>query len=177
MKTILVVAEHRSGELRAVTFELIAGAQTLKQGADDQVVVAVIGAQANQFVSALSVEGVNEVIVVKTDSVDFDPDHFENAVSGLIQNKSPAVVLLPHTVDSLGYAATLASKGNFGFATDVFKLEYDGADLVATRGGYNQKVNIEVDFPGKSCVVLAVRANVYKPLEGTSTPIVSSFEP
>lgn len=177
MKTILVVAEHRSGELRPVTFELIAGAQTLKQSADDQVVVAVIGAQADQFVSTLSVEGVNEVVVVKTDSVDFDPDNFESAVSGLIQSKSPAVVLLPHTVDSLGYAATLASKGNFGFATDVFKLEYDGTDLVATRGGYNQKVNVEVDFPGKSCVVLAVRANVYKPLEGKSAPAVSSFEP
>ncbi len=177
MKTILVVAEHRSGELRPVTFELIAGAQTLKQDADDQVVVAVIGAQADQFVSALSAEGVNEVVVVKTDAIDFDPDNFESAVSGLIQSRNPAVVLLPHTVDSLGYAATLASKGNFGFATDVFKLEYDGADLVATRGGYNQKVNVEVDFPGKSCVVLAVRANVYKPLEGKAAPAVSSFEP
>ncbi|CAG0956945.1 Electron transfer flavoprotein subunit alpha [Methylophilaceae bacterium] len=176
MKTILVVAEHRGGELRPVTFELIAGAQTLKQAADDQVVVAVIGTHADQFVPALSVEGVNELVVVKAGSVDFDPDIFESAVSGLIQSRNPAVVLLPHTVDSLGYAATLASKGNFGFATDVFKLEYDGADLVATRGGYNQKVNVEVDFPGKSCVVVAVRANVYKPQEGASAPVVSSFE-
>jgi electron transfer flavoprotein alpha subunit len=120
---------------------------------------------------------VDEVVVVKTESADFEPDSFESAVSGLIQDKTPKVVLLPHTVDSLGYAATLASKGNYGFATDVFKLEYDGADLVATRGGYNQKVNVEVDFPGKSCVVVAVRANVYKPLEGKASPAVSSFEP
>jgi len=176
MRTILVVAEHRSGELRPVTLELIAGAQTLKQGADDQVVVAVIGAEADKFVPALSVEGVNEVVVVKTGLADFDPDFFESAVSGLIEARSPAVVMLPHTVDSLGYAATLASKGGHGFATDVFKLEYDGADLVATRGGYNQKVNVEVDFPGKSCVVVAVRANVYKPLEGSGSPAVSSFE-
>lgn len=176
MRTILVVAEHRSGELRPVTLELIAGAQTLKQGADDQVVVAVIGAEADKFVPALSVEGVNEVVVVKTGSADFDPDFFESAVSGLIEARKPAVVMLPHTVDSLGYAATLASKGGHGFATDVFKLEYDGADLVATRGGYNQKVNVEVDFPGKSCVVVAVRANVYKPLEGSGSPAVSSLE-
>ena len=177
MSTILVVAEHRSGELRPVTLELIAGAQTLKQGADDQVVVAVIGAEADKFVPALSLEGVNEVVVVKTASADFDPDFFESAVAGLIEARKPAVVMLPHTVDSLGYAATLASKGGHGFATDVFKLEYDGADLVATRGGYNQKVNVEVDFPGKSCVVVAVRANVYKPQEGAGSPAVSSFEP
>ena len=177
MSNILVIAEHRSGNLRPVTFELIAAAQTLKKAADDKVLVAVIGAQAEQMIVNLSVAGVDEVVVVKSACTDFDPDTFETAVSGLIQDKSPSVVLLPHTVDSLGYAATLASKAQYGFATDVFKLEYDGADLVATRGGYNQKVNVEVDFPNKSCVVIALRAGAYKPLEGVSSPAVSKFEP
>ena len=177
MSNILVIAEHRSGTLRPVTFELIAAAQTLKKAADDKVFVAVIGAQAEQMIVNLSVAGVDEVVVVKSASTDFDPDTFETAVSGLIQDKSPSVVLLPHTVDSLGYAATLATKAQYGFATDVFKLEYDGADLVATRGGYNQKVNVEVDFPNKSCVVIALRAGAYKPLEGVSSPAVSKFEP
>lgn len=175
MKTILVVAEHRRGELRPVTHELISAAQMLK-GLDDQVLVAVIGAQAEQYVTGLSTTGVDEILVVKTAHQDFDPDVFETVVTGLIADKQPAVVLLPHTVDSLGYAATLASKGNFGFATDVFKLEYDGEDLVATRGGYNQKVNVEVDFPGKSCVVVALRANVFKPLEGSASPSVSQLD-
>lgn len=177
MSHILVIAEHRSGELRPVTFELISAAQTLKKAADDQVLVAVIGAQAEQLIANLSVAGVDELIIVKSASTDFDPDSFEAAVSGLIQDKSPAVVLMPHSVDSLGYAATLASKAKYGFATDVFKLEYDGTDLVATRGGYNQKVNVEIDFPGKACVVVAVRAGAYKPLEGAGSPVVSKFEP
>lgn len=177
MSNILVVAEHRSGQLRPVTFELIAAAQTLKKAADDKVFVAAIGAQAEQLISNLSVAGVDEVVVVKSASTDFDPDIFETAVSALIQDKNPSVLLLPHTVDSLGYAATLASKAQYGFATDVFKLEYDGADLVATRGGYNQKVNVEVDFPNKSCVVIALRTGAYKPLEGTSSPTVNQFEP
>ena len=177
MSNILVIAEHRSGILRPVTFELIAAAQTLKKAADDKVLVAVIGAQAEQMIVNLSVAGVDEVVVVKSACTDFDPDTFETAVSGLIQDKGPSVVLLPHTVDSLGYAATLATKAQYGFATDVFKLEYDGADLVATRGGYNQKVNVEVDFPSKSCVVIALRAGAYKPLEGVSSPAVIKFEP
>ena len=177
MSNILVIAEHRSGQLRPVTLELIAAAQTLKKVPEDKVSVAVIGAQAEQLIVSLSVAGVDEVVVVKSASTDFDPDTFETAVTGLIQDKSPSVVLLPHTVDSLGYAATLASKAQYGFATDVFKLEYDGADLVATRGGYNQKVNVEVDFPSKLCVVIALRAGAYKPLEGASSPTVSKFEP
>lgn len=176
MSTILVIAEHRRNELRPVTLELISAAQGLKKSADDKVVVAVIGSKADSFVPALSVNGVDEVVVVKSSSVDFDPDIFEAAVSTLIESKKPAVVLLPHSVDSLGYAATLASKSNFGFATDVFIAEYQGDDLVATRGGYNQKVNVEVDFPGKDIVVMTLRASVFKPLEGAASPAVTNLD-
>ena len=176
MNNILVVAEHRQNALRPVTFELISAAQGLKKSTDDKVLVAVIGNQAQSYVTALSVNGVDEVVVVESLVSDFDPDIFEVAVSALINAKSPTVVLLPHTVDSLGYAATLASKLGCGFATDVFIAEYQGDELVATRGGYNQKVNVEIDFPGKSVVVLAIRASVFKPLEGKSSPVVTHID-
>ena len=176
MKTILVIAEHRRNELRPVTLELISAAQGLKKSADDKVVVAVIGSQADSFISVLSVNGVDEVVVVKTPVTDFSPDVFEAAVSALIELRKPAVVLLPHTVDSLGYAATLASKADYGFATDVFIVEFQDDELVATRGGYNQKVNVEVDFPGKDIVVMTLRASAFKPLEGAGSPVVTNLE-
>lgn len=176
MKTILVIAEHRRNELRPVTLELISAAQGLKTATDDKVVVAVIGSQADSFVSALSVNGVDEIIVIKAPVADFDPDIFDSAVATLIESRKPAAVLLPHTVDSLGYAATLASNGVYGYATDVFIAEYQANELVATRGGYNQKVNVEVDFPGKNTVIMTMRASVFKPLEGAGSPIVSYLD-
>ncbi len=176
MNTILVVAEHRQNELRPVTFELITAAQGLKKSSVDKVLVAVICSQVDSYVTALSVNGVDEVVVVKSPVSDFDPDIFEAALCTLIESKNPTVVLLPHTVDSLGYAATLASKLGCGFATDVFIAEYQGDELVATRGGYNQKVNVEVDFPNKKVVVLAIRASVFKPLEGKGSPIVTRVD-
>ncbi len=176
MSNILVIAEHRRGELRPVSFELITGAVSAKRSADDKVVVAVIGAEAEKYTLPLSVEGVDEVVAVKIASTEFDPDQFEAAVSALISAHQPSLVVLPHSVDSLGYAATLASKAGYGYATDVFKLEYDGADLVATRGGYNQKVNVEVDFPGKACVLVTLRPSVYKPAEGNAAPETRSLD-
>lgn len=176
MKTILVIAEHRRNELRPVSLEVVAAAQSLRQAADDKVVVAVIGSEVQGYVPGLSVQGVDEVVTVKVASAEFDPDMFEAAVAALIEAKQPAVVLMPHSVDTLGFAATLARKGNFGFATDVFKLEYDGAELVATRGGYNQKVNVEVDFPGKECIVLALRGSVFKPVEEAGSPAVTALD-
>jgi len=176
MSTILVIAEHRRNELRPVSLELIAAANGLKKSAADQVVVAVIGSQAESFVPALSVTGVDEIVLVKAAVSEFDPDVFEAAISALIAAKSPDVVLVPHSVDSYGYAASIASKAGYGFASDVFIAEYQGDDLVATRGGYNQKVNVEVDFPGKAVVLLTVRASTYKVLEGTATPAVTHVE-
>jgi len=159
-----------------VSLELITAAQGLRQAAEDKVVVGVIGSQADAYVSGLSVKGVDEIVVVKTASTEYDPDIFEVAVTTLIESKKPAVVLLPHSVDSLGYAATLARKGQFGFATDVFKVEYEGNEVIATRGGYNQKVNVEVDFPSKECVVLALRASVFKPTEEAGSPTLTTLD-
>ena len=176
MSKILVIAEHRRNDLRPVSLELIGAANGLKKSGDDKVVVAVIGSQADAFVPALSVNGVDELVVVKGPSVDFDPDVFEASVSALIAAHNPSVVLLPHSVDSLGYASSLASKAGYGFATDVYIVEYQGDELVATRGGYNQKVNVEVDFPGKSTVVLTIRPSVFKPLEGAGSPAVSHMD-
>lgn len=170
MSSILVIAEHRRGELRPVTLELVAAAHSL---APEKVIVALVGSEVQALVPALASNGVDEVVTVVSASAEFDPDSYAAAVSALVAQYQPATVLLAHSVDSLGYAATLAAEHQWGFASDVFKLEYAGSDLVATRGGYNQKVNVEVDFPGKATVLLTVRASVYKPLEGGASPALS----
>jgi electron transfer flavoprotein alpha subunit len=49
--------------------------------------------------------------------------------------------------------------------------------LVATRGGYGQKVNVEVDFPGRRTVLLAIRGNVFKAPEQAASPRITAFDP
>jgi electron transfer flavoprotein alpha subunit len=174
MSEILVIAEQRRGELRPVSLELIGAAQALKRDGDS-VSVAVLAPSPGSLTAPLKLAGVDEIIAVKVASPEFDPDTFEAAVGALIGERKPEVVLVAHSVDSFGYAAALAAKLGLGFATDVFKVERDGADLVATRGGYGQKVNVEIDFPGRSTVLLAIRANVYKPPEQPASPKVVEF--
>lgn len=182
MSGILVVAEHRRGELRAATLELVSAAQTAKRNATDTVAVVLIADEPERLIPDVSVAGVDEVVTVKIPARDYDPDALEAAVSALIAARKPSLVLVPHSIDSFGYVAALAAKGGFGFATDVFTVEYQTSSedsgksaLVATRGGYGQKVNVEVEFPGKEVIVLAVRANTFKPPEGISSPTVTNF--
>ena len=174
MSGVLVIAEQRRGELRPASLELIGAAQALRRDADD-VAVAVLGQAPERFVGALKVAGVDEIITVKVSAAEFDPDTFETAIGALIAERRPAVVLVAHSVDSFGYAAALAAKLGLGFATDVFKVERIDGELVATRGGYGQKVSVEVDFPGRSNVLLAIRGNAYMAPESAASPRLSAF--
>ena len=174
MSGVLVIAEQRRGELRPVSLELIGAAQALRRSADE-VAVAVLGTAPEQFVAALKLAGVDEIITVKVAAAEFDPDTFEAAVGALIAERRPAVVLVAHSIDAFGYAAALAARLSLGFATDVFKVERIDGELVATRGGYGQKVNVEVDFPGRSTVLLAIRGSAYKAPEQAAAPRVSAF--
>jgi electron transfer flavoprotein alpha subunit len=174
MSGILVIAEQRRGELRPVSLELIGAAQGLRRDGDS-VAVALLAASPGALIDPLKLAGVDEIVAVKVAAAEFDPDTFESAISALIAERKPDVVLVAHSVDSFGFAAALAAKLGLGFATDVFKMERQNGELVATRGGYGQKVNVEVDFPGRATVLLAVRGNVFKPPEQKASPRVTEF--
>ncbi len=173
MSDILVIAEHRQGELRPVSLELIAAA---KEAGASSVTVALIGANAADLTGAVSVEGVDEIVTVPTASANFQPDEWKAAVEALIAARSPSLVMLPHSVDSWGFAPALGATGNYGFATDVFGIANEGGEWVVTRAMYKEKVHAEIDFPGKSTVVVTVRGGTWKPAEGSSSPAVSSLD-
>jgi electron transfer flavoprotein alpha subunit len=174
MSGVLIIAEQRRGELRPASLELIGAAQSLR-GSSGDVAVAVIGSAPERLTGALALQGVDEILTVKVAAAEFDPDTFETAVGALINERHPDVVMVAHSVDSFGYAAALAAQLKLGFASDVFKVERIDGELVATRGGYGQKVNVEVDFAGYATVLLAVRGNVYKAPEQGTSPRLSAF--
>ena len=177
MSGILVLAEHRDGELRPVTFELIAAAQQVRAEIGDRVTVAIVGSRADRFVPALSVAGVDLILTVASKQREFDADIAEAALGAAMSDCEPALILLAHSVDSMGFAAAFAMRHGTGFATDVFKLGFDSGQLVVTRGGYGQKVNVELDFPGKRTVVLCLRAGTFKPDPKSGNPAVRSLTP
>src|SRR5260221_2466930 len=175
MSGIMIIAEQRRGELKARSLDLITAAQPLRRPGEE-VSVVVLGNAPERHVSALSLAGVDEIITLKTAAAEFDPDTFEAALGALITQRRPDVVLVPHSVDSFGYAAALTAKLGLGFATDVFDIRRTDGELVATRGGYGQKVSVEVDFPGRSTVLLALRGNCFKAPEQIGAPRLTVFE-
>jgi electron transfer flavoprotein alpha subunit len=175
MSGIVVVAESRQGALRDVSLELIGAAQRVKDDAGGRLVVAAIGAGADQHAAALGADGVDEVLTVDAPSEHFEAHVHAAAVEALIEQEQPALVLVGHTIDSLGFGPALAARRGLGFATDVTRLAWDGGP-VATRRDYGGKVDVELDFPGKECVLLMLRAGAFPAAEASGAAPTRAVE-
>jgi electron transfer flavoprotein alpha subunit len=166
MSGVLVVAEARRGELRDVTFELIGAAHGL-----GSVSVAVIDQDPSRYRERLAVDGVDSVLTVTTPNEHFEPHIAGKALEALIEQERPSVVVLGHTIDSLGFAPAVAARGGHGFASDVTRVSSDGDGLVVGRSAYGGKLEAELDFPGRDTVLLLLRAGAFEPAEaGGASP-------
>jgi electron transfer flavoprotein alpha subunit len=145
---ILVIAEHRQQALRPVSLELVTAAQGVRGAFGDKVTVAVIGKGARSHESALSVAGVDELVFVETPDTEFEADTWEAAVTALAEELKPAVVLVAHSVDSMAFAAGLAVKRGWGYATDVFGLAEDGGALVGHARRLRPEAQRRAGVPG-----------------------------
>jgi electron transfer flavoprotein alpha subunit len=159
--TVLVVAEHHQDELNGSTLELISAARDL--GA---MTVALVGPAAPSVVEAVDVGGVEEIVLIETNVGELDPDAYRGALSQLIQLSQPSVVLVASTPHSFSYAGALAIANGLGFASDVHALQVDGDSIVAARSFYAGKVRAELEFPGRSGVLLVLRPAVWPPASG-----------
>lgn len=177
MSRILILAEHRRGALRPATLEAIGAAGALKDALGGPVSVVVIADDPAALVPAVSVGAVDEVLTLAhPDAATFEPHLYEAALSKIIAERKPALVLLPHGVDSWALAPAVAIAGGLGFATDVFGLKVEDGAVVATRAGYQEKVFVEIDFPGRDGVLVTLRSGAFEPAAGAAQPRVAAFE-
>ena len=163
----LIVAEHLRGELRPITLELVTAAREL----EGPVAVAVIARDPSQLTDAVGVEGVDEILNVKVEQEEFENDLYQQAVEQLIEERNPRVVLCGFTINSMGFAPALAAKLGTGFASDVFALQAQGGNVVATRAFYGSKVQAEVEFPDHERVILLLRPTAWAPAEGQGSGV------
>jgi electron transfer flavoprotein alpha subunit len=169
MTDLLVVAETRRGELRDVSLELIRAALAIKDQAGGRVMVAVLDHDPQRFAAALSADGVDEILLVATPDEHFEPHVHQRALQALIEAERPGLVLLGHTIDSLGFGPALAAHLGLGFASDVITLSWENGP-VAGRGAYGDKLVAELEFPGKECTLLMLRPGSFEPAQAGSDP-------
>jgi electron transfer flavoprotein alpha subunit len=169
MPGTLVIAEHVRGELRDVTFELVAAAR--EHG--DLVTVAVVASDPEPLASRVDVAGVDEVVIVRSEQAEYAADAYVQATEALVRERRPSLVLCGFTVNGMGFAPAVAARLDLGFASDVLAFRREDAGVLAERELYAGKVRAELAFPGSETVLLMLRPTTWPPAEGAGPATIT----
>nr|WP_100243504.1 MULTISPECIES: electron transfer flavoprotein subunit alpha/FixB family protein [Halorubrum] len=173
MMSVLVVAEHRRGDLRDVSYEAITAGRELADERDGDLHVAVVGGDVDAFAEELNREGVDAIHAVD-DGEEFDHNAYQAAAAELADRIDAGAVVLPNSVNGLDYAPALAEDLGVTLVTDAVGIEYDDG-LTVTREMYGSKVETTVDVAGDR-FVLTVRGGEWPPAEGVGDATVETAE-
>ena len=174
MSDVLAVAEHRRGDLRDVSLELITAGRDLADAQGGDLHLAVIGGDAEGFAGELNREGVDAIHAVD-DGNEFNHDVYVQAVEQLFDEIGAGTLLLPNSVNGLDYAPAVAERLDVPLVTDAIDLAHEDG-LSVTREMYASKVATTVDVDAAE-VVVTVRPAEWPKAEGEGSADVRSFDP
>ena len=170
---VLAVAEHRRGELRDVSYELVTAGRELADDLGGEFHLAVVGGDLERFAESLSVPGVDVVHTVD-EGEEFNHDVNAQATEALHGDLNPTALVLPNSVNGLDYAPAVADALDLPYATDCVDLAYDDR-LVAIREMYGSKVETTVEVAAPQFVV-SIRSAEWPAAEGAGDAEVQAFE-
>jgi electron transfer flavoprotein alpha subunit len=166
MGDIFVLAEHRQGELRDVTFEMLGKGQELAAAMDAPLAAVLLGHDVDGFATELA-KHANQVVVVEDERL----EHFNSAVcqqvlAQLISERKPGLVLIGHSAQGMDLAPSLATQLGLPLVTDCLGLEVEDGQLFALREMYGGKVSARFAFKQADTHLVTVRQAAFPFEEG-----------
>jgi len=178
MGEIFVLAEHRQGELRDVTFEMLGKGQELAAALCASLAAVLLGHNVDGFAAELA-KHANQVLVVEDERLeDFNSATYQQVLARMITERKPSLVLMGHTAYGMDLAPSLATQLDLSLVTDCVGLEFDDGQLLAVREMYGGKVSAKVAFGQADTYVATVRQAAFpfeegEPLGGEVIPLDS----
>jgi electron transfer flavoprotein alpha subunit len=159
-RDILVVAEHRDGELRDITLEMLGLARSLAGEGGASVTVALLGHEVDLLAETLARFADRVEVLESPRLAQFSPDAYQSALAPLIEKRRPLAVLVGQTSYGQDFAPGLATSLGYPLISDVTKVTLIDGGVRAERPVYGGKVMARVRARGDS-VVLTVQSGAF----------------
>ncbi len=161
MKDIFVLVEHRQGEMRDVTLEMLSGAQAL----GGTVVAVLLGQGVDDFAS--KVAGYADKVLVVDDAMfaNYNSAAYQKALSALIKEQSPGLIMMGHTGQGVDLAPALAVELGLPLVTDVTAMEMEGDKPKPTRTFYGGKLDAHMAMRDADAYMLTIREATFQAVE------------
>lgn len=172
---IFVIVEHRQGEIRDVTFELLTkGAELSKDRGKLNAVL--LGHQTDALAEQLS-SYADAIITVEDERLkDFNAEYYQIVLQGLLLKRKPFITLLGQTAFGVDVAPSLAVSLDIPFASDCIDVRIDGDKIITERSIYGGKVNAQVELSGHWGFMISLRPGSFAPQEGSFSAEVTAVD-
>jgi electron transfer flavoprotein alpha subunit len=158
---ILVIAEQAGGRLNRASWEAVAAAQRLADGAP--ITIAVPGAQAAGPAAELAAADVAAVWTVEHDALaTYAADAYVAAVAALIQTAEPTHVCFAHTYQTRDYAPVVAARLDRTLVTDVTDVSRRDGQVLFTRPMFQGKLTAEVVAEGPAPHLVSFQIGAFR---------------
>lgn len=166
MGEIFVLAEHRRGELRDVTFEMLGKGQELAAALGGSLTAVLLGHNVDGFATELA-KHADQVLVVEDAQLEhFNSAAYQQVLAHLITERKPSLVLIGHSAHGMDLAPSLATQLDSPLVTDCVGLDFEGGQPFAVREMYGGKVSARVAFHQAGTYMATVRQAAFPFEEG-----------
>ena len=153
MSDIFVLAEHRQGELREVTLEML----TMAGGLGSPVTAVLFGSGVNDFADKCASFADKVIYVDDPTYENFNSAAYQAALVELIKAEKPGLVLIGNTGQGADLAPSLAVELDLPYSSDIIAVTIENDKPVATRQYYGGKIDGRIEFKDADTYVLAIR--------------------
>ena len=165
MSEIFVLVEHRRGEIRDITFEMLTKGRELAQKNGTSLTAVLIADHSEKFTDKLKNFADKILSIDEAKAENFNSDVYQKILSPLLKDKKPVLTLIGHTAFGLDLAPSLATETGLPLVTDCIGLSLEGNGLFAERQMYGGKVNARIQLNGDSSYIATVQQGAFQPVE------------
>ena len=163
MGEICVVVEHRQGEVREITYEMLSKANELCKKHSHSLTALLLGGKDEPFIGDIA-ERADRVIVLEDEKLKvFNGDIYKGILAGLIEKISPFLTLIGHTSWGMDLAPCLSVKTGLPFAADCVDILLDDDRPKVIRQIYSGKLFSKVSFKESKGYLVTMRPGSFPP--------------
>ncbi len=157
MKKIFVLAEHRQGQIRDITFEMLTKGRQLADKTKSELIAVLLGKEGQEHAKALAQYAQRVFLISDPRLENFNSRAYQEVLSSLIKEGKPLLFMIGHTSYGVDLAPSLAAELNQPIATDCIDLEFEDDELSVTRQMYGGKVNVKATIRRSESYIVTIR--------------------
>lgn len=161
MQGIWILAEHKEGKFKKITFELLSLGKKLKSKCGEEVCTLLLGSGIENLADQLGPYGADKVYCLEDEVFkNYLNESYTQGISELVKSQSPSILLAGATALGKDLFPRVATRLGTGLAMDCVNIDLDDNLLKMTRPIYAGKVLMEASILESRPQMATLRPNL-----------------